>query len=171
MIKRIASTALFLLGLMAFAHAQRIAYVDVTAVLESLPEYQKAQEQLDKVATAWRQEIAQEQDKVKGMYSKFQAEQVLLSEEMKKTREEEIMTKEKEVREMQRLKFGPEGNLFKKREELVKPIQDKVYGTIERFAQDKGYEYVFDKGSASGMLYADKKNDKTEDIKALLKKG
>lgn len=93
--------------------------------MESLPEYQKAQEQLDKVATAWRQEIAVEQDKVKGMYSKFQAEQVLLSEEMKKTREEEIMAKEKEVREMQRLKFGPEGALFKKREELVKPIRTK----------------------------------------------
>jgi outer membrane protein len=170
MIKRIASTALFLLVFMTFAQAQRLAHVDVTAVLESLPEYQKAQEQLDKVATAWRQEIAQEQDKVKGMYSKFQAEQVLLSEEMKKTREDEIMAKEKEVREMQRQKFGPEGALFKKREELVKPIQDKVYGTIERFAQDKGFEYIFDKGSASGMLFADKKNDKTEEIKTLLKK-
>lgn len=171
MIKRIVSTALIALGLVGFVQAQRIAFVDVTAVLESLPEYQKAQEQLDKVATTWRQEIAQEQDKVKGMYSKFQAEQVLLSEDMKKTREEEIMAKEKEVREMQRQKFGPEGALFKKREELVKPIQDKVYSTIERFAQDKGYEYIFDKGSASGMLYADKKNDKTEDIKAVLKKG
>lgn len=171
MIKRIASTAIIVFGLMAFAQAQRIAYVDVTAVLESMPEYQKAQEQLDKVATTWRQEIAQEQDKVKGMYSKFQAEQVLLSEEMKKNREEEILNKEKEVREMQRLKFGPEGALFKKREELVRPIQDKVYNAIERFAQDKGYEYIFDKGSASGMLYADKKNDKTEELKALLKKG
>ena len=169
-IRKIATTTLFFLAITAFATAQRIAVVDVTAILESLPEYQKAQEQLDKVATTWRQEIAQEQDKVKGMYSKFQAEQVLLSEEMKKTREEEIMAKEKEVREMQRQKFGPEGALFKKREELVKPIQDKVYGTIERFAQDKGFEYIFDKGSASGMLFADKKNDKTEDIKTLLKK-
>jgi outer membrane protein len=171
MIKKIASIALLVLGLITFAQAQRIAYVDVTAVLENMPEYQKAQEQLDKVATAWRQEIAVEQDKVKGLYSKFQAEQVLLSEEMKKTREEEILAKEKEVREMQRQKFGPEGALFKKREELVKPIQDKVYNTIERFAQDKGFEFIFDKGSASGMLYADKKNDKTEDIKAILKKG
>ncbi len=91
-IKKIASTTLFLLAITAFATAQRIAVVDVTAVLESLPEYQKAQEQLDKVATTWRQEIAQEQDKVKGMYSKYQAEQVLLSEDMKKSREEEIMT-------------------------------------------------------------------------------
>ena len=170
-IKKIASTTLFLLTLTAFATAQRIAVVDVTAILESLPEYQKAQEQLDKVATAWRQEIAQEQDKVKGMYSKYQAEQVLLSEDMKKTREEEIMAKEKEVREMQRMKFGPEGALFKKREELVKPIQDKVYTAIERFATDKGFEFIFDKGSASGLIFTDKKNDKTEDLKAALKKG
>jgi len=170
-IKKIASTTLFLLAIAAFATAQRIAVVDVTAVLESLPEYQKAQEQLDKVATAWRQEIAQEQDKVKGMYSKYQAEQVLLSEDMKKTREEEIMTKEKEVREMQRLKFGPEGALFKKREELVKPIQDKVYAAIARFAEDKGLDFMFDKGSASGLIFTDKKNDKTEDLIASLKKG
>lgn len=171
MFKKSIATLLFALALTFTMTAQRIAYVDVTAVLESLPDYQKAQVQLDNVATQWRQEIAQEQDRVKGMYSKYQAEQVLLSEEMKKQREEEILAKEKEVREMQRQKFGPEGGLFKKREELVKPIQDKVYATIEKFAQDKGFEYIFDKGSASGMLYADKRNDKTEDIKNLLKKG
>jgi outer membrane protein len=150
--------------------AQRIAYVDVTAILDGLPDYQKAQEQLDQIATQWRQEIAAEQDKIKGMYSKYQAEQVLLSEEMKKTREEEIMVKEKEVRELQRQKFGPEGALFKKREELVKPIQDKVYLTIAQFAESKGFEFIFDKGSASGMLFASKQYDKTEDLKLLLKK-
>jgi len=171
MLKKFIAASFFAFSLLTTVSAQRIAYVDVTAVLESLPDYQKAQEQLDKVATQWRQEIALEQDKVKGMYSKYQAEQVLLSEEMKKQREEEIMNKEKEVRETQRTKFGPEGALFKKREELVKPIQDKVYAIIEKFAQDKGFEYIFDKGSASGMLYADKRNDKTEDIKNLLKKG
>ncbi|MFM7153601.1 MAG: OmpH family outer membrane protein [Bacteroidota bacterium] len=169
-IRKIASTLLLSLAMISFASAQRIAVVDVTAVLESLPEYQKAQEQLDKIATAWRQEIAQEQDKIKGMYSKYQAEQVLLSEEMKKQREEEILNKEKDVRELQRQKFGPEGALFKKREELVKPVQDKVYGAIERFAADKGFEFIFDKGSASGLLFSDSKNDKTDDIKALVKK-
>ncbi len=171
MFKKIFSSVLFVLAVALTAQAQRIAFVDVTDVLESLPDYQKAQEQLDKVATQWRQEIAQEQDKVKGMYSKYQAEQVLLSDEMKKQREEEILTKEKEVREMQRQKFGSEGSLFKKREELVKPIQDKVYGAIERFATEKGYEFIFEKGSASGMIFADKRNDKTEDIKTMLKKG
>lgn len=170
MFKKIISTALFSLALTAVASAQRIAYVDVTAILESMTEYQKAQDQLDKLATQWRQEIAQEQDKVKGLYSKYQAEQVLLSDEMKRTREEEIMTKEKEVREMQRTKFGPEGALFKKREELVKPIQDKVYAAISKYAEDRGFEFIFDKGSASGMLFADPKYDKTEDLKNILKK-
>lgn len=155
---------------MALATAQRIAYVDVNDILESLPEYQKAQEQLDKIATQWRQEIAVEQDKIKGMYSKYQAEQVLLSEEMKKQREEEIMNKEKEVRELQRQKFGPEGALFKKREELVRPVQERVFNAIQKYAEDRGYEFIFEKGSASGMLYADKRYDKTEDLKALLKK-
>lgn len=169
MFKKLVSIALFAFAFNGFVSAQRIAYVDVTAVLESLPEYQKAQEQLDKLATTWRQEIAQEQDKIKGMYSKYQAEQVLLSEEMKRTREEEITNKEKEVREMQRQKFGPEGALFKKREELVKPIQDKVYAAIQKLAEDKGFDFIFDKGSASGMLFADPRYDKTEDVKKILK--
>lgn len=169
MIKKIIVTALCALAFAGTVSAQRLAFVDVTAVLESLPEYQKSQQQLDQVATQWRQDIAQEQDKIKGMYSKYQAEQVLLSEDMKKQREEEIMTKEKEVRELQRQKFGPEGALFKKREELVKPIQDKVYAAIQQYAESQSYDFIFDKGSASGMLYADKKNDKTEDVKKLLK--
>ena len=114
MSKKIFSTALFAILITFSVMAQKIAIVDVTAVLEGLPDYQKAQEQLDKVATQWRQEIAVEQDKIKGLYSKYQAEQVLLSEEMKKQREDEITAKEKEVRELQRQKFGPEGSLFKK---------------------------------------------------------
>jgi len=171
MMKKLVSTAFVALLFTTFTLAQRIAYVDVNAVLESIPDYQKAQEQLDKIATQWRQEIAQQQDVIKGLYSKYQAEQVMLSEEMKKQREDEILNKEKEVRELQRRKFGPEGELFKKREELVKPIQEKVYVAIERYATDRGFEYIFEKGSASGMLFADKKYDKTEDLKAMLKKG
>lgn len=163
--------ALLLLSLPLFSTAQRLAYVDVNAILESMPEYTKAQESLDKLATQWRQEIAKQQDEVKGMYSKYQAEQVLMSEDMKKKREEEIMNKEKEVREAQRIKFGPEGALFKKREELVKPIQDRVYNAITQFAEEKGFEFIFEKGSASGMLFADPKYDKTEDVKSMVKRG
>ncbi len=170
MSKKIFSTALFAILITFSAMAQKIAVVDVTAVLEGLPDYQKAQEQLDKVATQWRQEIAVEQDKIKGLYSKYQAEQVLLSEEMKKQREDEITAKEKEVRELQRQKFGPEGSLFKKREEFVKPIQDKVYNAISSYASNRGFDFIFDKGSSSGLIFADPKNDKTDDIKGILKK-
>jgi outer membrane protein len=170
MFKKFFLTTLFAAAFAGLVSAQRIAYVDLNAVLESLPEYQKAQESLDKIATQWRQEIAIEQDKIKGMYSKYQAEQVLLSDDMKKKREEEIMNKEKEVRELQRTKFGPEGALFKRREELVKPIQDKVYSAIQAYAEEKGFEFIFDKGSAAGMLFADKKFDKTEDLKVRVRR-
>ena len=168
-IKKIISTVSLLLAVTVFVSAQRIAVVDVTALLEDLPEYQKAQEQLDKVATSWRQEIAQEQDKVKGMYRKYQAEQVLLSEEMKKTREDEIMNKEKEVRDMQKEKFGPEGELFKRRQSLVRPIQDKVYAAIEAYAQERGYDFIFDRSGSSGMIFTNPEFDKTEDILKRLK--
>ncbi len=170
MFKKFVLSTFFMAAFIGLVSAQRIAYVDLNAVLESLPEYQKAQESLDKIATQWRQEIAIEQDKIKGLYSKFQAEQVLLSEDMKKKREDEIMTKEKEVRELQRTKFGPEGALFKRREELVKPIQDKVYNAIQAYAEEKGFEFIFDKGSAAGMLFADKKYDKTEDLKVRVRR-
>jgi outer membrane protein len=168
--KHFFSTLLLSLSILFAAQAQKIAVVDITEVLENMPDYQKAQEQLDKVATQWRQEIAVEQDKVKALYSKFQAEQVLLSEEMKRQREEEITNKEKEVREMQRQKFGPEGALFKKREELVKPIQDKVYDAISSYASNRGFDFIFDKGAAAGLLFSNPSFDKTADIKAALKK-
>jgi outer membrane protein len=113
------------------AEAQKIAYVDVQRILESIEEYQQAQQELDDLAARWRQEIAQEYDVIKGMYNRYQAEQVLLSEDARTQREEEIMDKEKEVRDMQRERFGPEGLLFQRRQELVQPIQDQVYAAIE----------------------------------------
>ncbi len=149
-------------------YAQRIAVVDVNDVLADMPAYQEAQEQLDRIAAQWRQEIAQEYDKIKSMYNKYQAEQVLLSEDARIKREEEIMDKERIVREIQKEKFGPEGELFRKRQELVQPIQDKVYGAIESYAGDRGYDFIFDKGGASGLLFATDEYDKTADIKKRL---
>ena len=136
-----AATMLFLTLSMS-ANAQKIAVIDVNQVLASLPDYKKAQEDLDKIAQKWRGEIAQQQDAIKGMYNRYQAEQVLLSDDQRKKREEEIMAKEKDAREAQRVKFGAEGELFRKRQELVKPIQDKVYTAIEKFANEKGYDLI-----------------------------
>jgi len=148
--------------------AQRIAIVDVNDILTNLPEYSKAQDEIDVIAKAWQQEIAQEYDKVKSMYNEYQAEQVLLSNDMKSQKEDEIMNKEKEVRELQKRKFGPEGELFRKRQELVQPIQDKVFEAIQNYASERGYDIVLDKSSNTGILFTSDKYDRTDDVKKRL---
>ena len=170
MIKKIVLSAATALCLTFSLSAQKIAIVDITQVLNSLPTYKQAQEDLDKVAQKWRTDIATQQDHIKAMYNKYQAEQVLLSDDVRKQREEEILNKEKEVREAQRTKFGPEGELFKKRQELVKPLQDKVYAAIEKFAGDKGYDIILDKSSSAGIIFANATLDKTTQILDLVKK-
>lgn len=154
--------AFFLFSLSA--NAQKIAFVDVQEILENIAEYQEAQTELDRLANQWRQEIAQEYDVIKGMYNRYQAEQVLLSEDARKQREDEIMNKEKEVRDMQRDKFGPEGALFQRRQELVQPIQERVYAAIESYAGERGYDFIFDRSSDSGMIFTNPQYNKTEDI-------
>lgn len=148
--------------------AQRIAIVDVNDILSSLPEYTQAQNEIDVIAKAWQQEIAQEYDQVKSMYNEYQAEQVLMSAEMKTKKEDEIMNKEKEVREIQKRKFGPEGELFQKRQELVQPIQEKVFEAIQAYADDRGYDIVLDKSSNTGILFTSDNFDKTDDVKKRL---
>lgn len=148
--------------------AQKIAVIDISGILEGMPEYAEAEKALDKVASQWRQDIAQEYDKIKSMYNKYQAEQVLLSDDAKVERENEIMDKEKNVREMQKQKFGPEGELFSRRQELVSPIQEMVFSAIEEYASDRGYDIVLDKGGSSGVLFTSEEFDKTDVIKKQL---
>ena len=145
--------------------AQRIACVDIANILESMDEYKAAQAQLDESAAQWKQQIDQKRDEIRGMYNKYQSEQVLLSDDAKQQRESQIMKKEQELRDYQKQKFGPEGALFKKRQELVRPIQDKVYAAIEDYAERKGYDFIFDKGGNAGILFTNPKYDKTADIK------
>lgn len=149
----------------ATAHAQRIAIVDINEVLEGMAAYETSQKELDRIASEWRQEIAQEYDKIKSLYNKYQTEQVLLSDEARKQREEEIMEMETQVRELQKSRFGPEGALFKKRQDLIRPIQEEVYGAIEEYANDRGYDFIFDKGGSGGLIFSNEEYDKTDDIK------
>ena len=149
--------------------AQRIAYCDVNTILESITEYQQAQQELDRVAAGWRQEISQEYDKIKSMYNRYQAEQVLLSDDARQEREDEIMQAEQSVRELQKERFGPEGDLFQRRRELVQPIQDRVYASIESFANDRGYDFIFDRSSNAGMIFSNERYDVTNDILERLK--
>lgn len=161
---------LFMVGSMASMQAQRIAIVDITRVLEEMPDYQAAQTELDNIAAEWRQEIALEYDQIKAMYNKYQAEQVLLTEDAKKLKEDEIMEREKLVRELQREKFGAEGALFRKRQDLVQPIQERVYGAIKTYAEDRGFDFIFDKGGSGGLIFSNSEYDKTEDIIRVLSK-
>jgi outer membrane protein len=157
--------SLFAVGMFLFsANAQKIAVVNLEEILQAMPEYRKAQDELEKISTAWRQEIANEQDKIKSMYNKYQAEQVLMNEDMRRAKEEEIMNKEKEVRDMQRDKFGPEGSLFRKRQELVQPIQEKVFSAIDAYAKERAYDMIMEKSAAVGLLFVSDAIDKTEDI-------
>jgi outer membrane protein len=153
---------------MPSVHAQKIAVINLTDILESMPEYRKAQEELDKIAGEWRQEIANEYDKIKSMYNKYQAEQVLMSDDMRRQKEDEIVQKEKEVRDMQREKFGPEGALFIKRQELVQPIQEKVFAAIDAYAKERALDIILDKEAAAGVLFVNEALDRTDDIKRKL---
>ena len=149
--------------------AQKIASIDMEKILGSITEYQDAQEQLDQLAAKWQQEISQQYDVIKGMYSKYQAEQVLLTEEQRTQREDEIIAKEQAVQKMQRERFGPEGALFQRRQELVKPIQDAIYEAVENYASTRGYDFIFDRAGAAGIIFANDTYDKTDDILRALK--
>ena len=149
----------------ATGFAQKIAYVDTEAVLEKMPAYQNAQQQLDKVVDGWNKEIQQRYKKIDEMYRKFQAEQVLLTNEQRQQREQAIVNEEKATRDFQKMKFGAEGDLFRKKQELVKPVQDKVYEAIEKLAQRRNYDFVLDKSSGVAILFANPKHDITGDVK------
>ena len=165
--KKITLALILMISFGFIANAQKMVVIDVDYILENMTTYQKAQKQLDEIAATWRTEISEEHDKIKGLYNKYQAEQVLLSEEMKKQREDEIIAREKAVMDLQKRKFGPEGELFKKRQELVQPVQEKVYGVIEEYATQRGYDMVFDTNGS--LIYVDPEHDKTDEILRRLK--
>ena len=146
------------------ASAQKYCYVDTQYILDNITEYKAAQQQLDQLSVTCHREIESKYAFIDKLYKDFQAEQILLTDEMKRKRENEIIEKEKEAKEFQKQKFGFEGELFKKKQELVKPIQDKIYNAIKKMATEQSYAVVFDKSSDLIMLYANPKYDKSDDI-------
>jgi len=144
--------------------AQRYCVIDSKYILDNLPEYKQAQTKLDESSTQWQKEIDAKLQEVDRMYKAYQAEQVMLSEEMKKKREDEIIKKEKEAKDLQKKRFGFEGDLFKKRQELVKPVQDKVYNAVQRMSSSKAFDVIFDKSADLSIFFADPKIDKSDDV-------
>ncbi len=154
--------SVFLMG--AVATAQRYAVIDSKYILEKLPEYKESQTKLNQFSAQWQQEIERKQTELDKMYKDFDAEQVMLSDDLKKKREDELYNKEKEVRDLQKKRFGFEGDLFKKRQELIKPIQDKVYTAIQKLAVDKTFDFILDKSEGITVIFADPKLDKSDDV-------
>ena len=146
------------------AQAQRYAIIDTRYILDKMPEYKQAQKQLDDIAADWQKDIDGKQADLNKMYKDYDAEQVMLSDDLKKKREEQLFQKEKDLRDLQRKRFGFEGDLFKKRQELIKPIQDKVYNAVQKIAVQRGYDFVLDKSEGITIIFADPKLDKSEDV-------
>lgn len=139
--------------------AQKYACLDSEYILNSMPSYTEAQAELDRLSVEWQKEIETKFKKIDEMYRKYQQEAVILPEETKIKRQNEIITAENEAKDLQKKRFGTDGDLYKKREELMKPIQDRVFTAIEEYARERGYAFVFDKAGAMTIVYVDSKFD------------
>ncbi len=165
--KRLILTLITIVFLPGLINAQKFAYVDTDYILNNIPEFNQAQDKLDEISKQWQAEIENIYAEIDKMYRNYQTQEVLLTDEMKRKREEAIIAKEKSAKTLQKKRFGPEGDLFGKRQELIKPIQDKVYKAISEIANYKKLGVVFDKASALTMLYTNPKYNVSD---AVLKK-
>jgi len=148
----------------AASFAQRYAIIDTRYILDKLPDYTAAQKKIDATAEMWQREIDNKQQELDKMYRQFEAEKVMLTPELLKKREDELYNKEKEVRDLQKRRFGFEGDLFKERQVLIKPIQDKVYAAVQKLAVARSYDFILDKSEGITVIFADPKLDKSEDV-------
>lgn len=144
--------------------AQKFGYVDSDFILNNIPEYKAAKTEIDRLSTDWQKEIEAKYAEIDKLYKAYQAEQILLTDDMKKKRENEIINKETEAKDLQKAKFGVDGELFKKRMELIKPIQDKVYNAVKAVADKNGMAVIFDKNSDLTILYSNPKYDKSQAV-------
>lgn len=143
---------------------QRIAYIDTEYILQNIPEYGDAQEEINQMSVGWQKELNTLRSKIEQMKREYQTESVLLSDDMKNKRESAIAAKEQEMAEKQIQYFGPEGELFSKKIELIQPIQEKIYNAINQVAQVKNYAFVFDKASGTTILYCNDKFDISDEV-------
>lgn len=158
------AAGLFLLGGTQATQAQKIAFVDMQYILKNLPQYETANEQLSMVSKRWQREVDALNEEARVLQSNYQTEQIFLSEEMKQKREAEILAKEKEALEAKRRYFGKDGELFKKREALLKPIQDEIYSVIQDIAQEKHYDIVKDRSADPSLIYLSSKMDISDQV-------
>jgi outer membrane protein len=162
--KKIFFTVALFFATIISGNAQKYAYVDTQYILDNMQEYKDAQAEIDQLSIDWQKELEKKFSDIDKMYKQFQVDAVLLPEDTKKKREEEIIKTEKEAKDLQKKRFGKDGDLFKKRQELIKPIQDKVFNAISEYAREKNYSFVFDKSGALTIVYADSKLDISDEV-------
>ena len=146
------------------AFAQKYAVVDMQYILKNIPAYERASEQLNQVSKKWQAEVEALNLEASTMYKNYQNEVVFLSQEQKKAKQEAIMQKEKEASDLKKKYFGPEGELFKKRESLMSPIQEEIYNAVKSISELRGYSMVIDRASDNGMIYASPKIDISREV-------
>lgn len=154
----------FLITTTLLGNAQRYAVIDTKYILAQMPEYKEAETRLANISQQWQKEIDDKQAALDKMYRDYEAEKYMLVESLRQKREDELFNKEKEVRELQKKRFGYEGDLFKERQRLVKPVQDKVYNAIQKIAVARAYDFILDKSEGITIIFADPKLDKSDDV-------
>jgi len=162
--KKLILSALVLALFAGSALAQKFAFVDSDYILQNIPSYDAAQNELDKVSESWEAEVAAEYERIEKLYKTYQSERVLLTDDMRKKREEEIINKEHAVKDLQAKYFGPEGDLSKKRQELVKPIQDAIYKAVKELSAEGSYAIIFDTSSGASILYSNPRYDLSDEV-------
>lgn len=150
------------------AKAQKFALVDMEYVLRNVPSYEMANEQLNQVSLRWEKEVTELGKEAETMYQNYQSERVFLTEDQRKKREDAIVAKEKEVTDLKYKYFGPEGELYKKRQSLMKPIQEEVYNAVKKVAEEKGYQVIFDRASSQSIVFASPRIDVSNEVLAKL---
>ncbi len=150
------------------ANAQKFALIDMEYVLRNVPSYEMANQQLNQVSQRWEKEVTELAKEAETMYKNYEADMVFLSDDQKKTREKEIVEKENAVSQLRNKYFGPEGELYKKRQALMKPIQEEVYNAVKAVAEEKGYQAIFDRASSQSIVFASPRIDVSNDVLAKL---
>ena len=145
-------------------NAQRYAIIDTKYILNKLPDYTNADKKLQLIGEQWQKEIDTKQVELDKMYKNYDAEQFMLTDDLKKKRETELFNKEKDLRDLQKKRFGYEGDLFKERQKIVKPIQDRVYNAVQKIAVARNYDFMLDKSEGITVIFADPKLDKSDDV-------
>jgi len=169
--KKIALVLVAVLAGMFTASAQKFALVDMEYILKNIPSYEMANEQLNQVSQRWQREVDDLKKEADTMYKNFQSDMVFLTDEQKKKKEAEIVAKEKEASQLQYKYFGPQGELFKKRESLIKPIQDEIYNAMKKVSEERGFQVIFDRASSQSILFASPRIDVSNEVLSKLGYG